>query len=88
MTTKTLNNIKETRKHLLQITEGLTTEQLNQVPAGFNNNIIWNVTHLISAQQGVCYTRAGMSVRVEDRFYSPYRRAPNPMALLTAQKLR
>ena len=78
MITNTLNTIRATRKHLLQLIEGLSTEQLNQVPAGFNNNIIWNVAHLISAEQGICYTRAGIPFIVEDKHYTPYRPDTKP----------
>ena len=78
MITNTLNTLRATRKHLLQLIEGLSTEQLNQVPAGFNNNIIWNVAHLISAEQGICYTRAGIPFIVGDKHYTPYRPDTKP----------
>jgi hypothetical protein len=87
MITKTLNTIRVTRKHLLHLIEGLTTEQLNQVPAGFNNNIIWNVAHLISAQQGICYTRAGMPITVDDKFYSPYRPDTKPNGFIDSAEI-
>jgi hypothetical protein len=87
MITKTLNTIRVTRKHLLHLIEGLTTEQLNQIPAGFNNNIIWNVVHLISAQQGVCYTRAGAPITVDDKYYSPYRPDTKPNGFIDSGEI-
>jgi hypothetical protein len=87
MITKTLNTIRVTRKHLLHLIEGLTPEQLNQVPAGFNNNIIWNVAHLISAQQGICYTRAGAPITVDDKFYSPYRPDTKPNGFIDSAEI-
>ncbi len=56
---KTINNISKTRQYLLQVTEGMTAEALNTIPAGFSNNIIWNMGHLVAAQQGLCYVRTG-----------------------------
>jgi hypothetical protein len=87
MITNTLNTIKATRKHLLQLIEGLSTEQLNQVPAGFNNNIIWNVAHLISAEQGICYTRANIPFIVDDKFYTPYRPDTKPARFIESAEV-
>ncbi|MFA6084925.1 DinB family protein [Mucilaginibacter sp.] len=87
MITNTLNTIIVTRKHLLHLIEGLTTEQLNHVPTGFNNNIIWNVAHLISAQQGICYTRAGAPITVDDKFYSPYRPDTKPNGFIDSAEI-
>jgi hypothetical protein len=49
-----IENIKTLRTTLLTLVENLTINQLNEVPEGFNNNIIWNLAHLTAAQQGVC----------------------------------
>jgi hypothetical protein len=87
MITNSLNTIKATRKHLLQLIEGLSTEQLNQVPAGFNNNIIWNVAHLISAEQGICYTRANIPFIVDDKFYTPYRPDTKPARFIESAEV-
>ncbi|MGH2624736.1 MAG: DinB family protein, partial [Sphingobacterium sp.] len=52
--------IKRTRIKLFELIEDLNAEQLNQIPDGFTNNIIWNVGHMISSQQGLCYLKAGL----------------------------
>lgn len=51
--------LKKLRFAILKTIEQLPTEQLNKVPDGFNNNIIWNVAHLIASQQNLCYIKAG-----------------------------
>jgi len=30
-------------------------EQLNKIPEGFNNNLIWNIAHCVVTQQLLCY---------------------------------
>ncbi|WP_407635809.1 DinB family protein [Solitalea canadensis] len=37
-----------------------TIDQLNKVPAGFNNNLIWNIGHEIVAQQALIYKSSGL----------------------------
>jgi hypothetical protein len=50
--------IKKTRTFLLEQIKNLGNEEFNRVAEGFNNNIIWNLGHMIAAQQGICYKRA------------------------------
>jgi len=40
---KRIEKIKRFREFLLAQMKGLTTEELNKIPAGYNNNIIWNI---------------------------------------------
>lgn len=76
--TKQIEIIRKTRSFLLENLKGLSTEQLNKIPEGFNNNIIWNLGHLVAAQQGVCYLRAGLKPRVDERFISLYKSGTKP----------
>ncbi len=73
-----IESIKKTRAFLLETIKDLTTEQLNTIPAGFNNNIIWNLGHMIAAQQGICYVRAGLQPKVDDAFMAAYRPGTKP----------
>lgn len=63
---------------ILKAIEGLTIEELNKIPAGFNNNIIWNLGHMIAAQQGVCYKRAGVTAIIDDEFWNTFRPDSKP----------
>ncbi|SDE43583.1 DinB superfamily protein [Mucilaginibacter pineti] len=74
--------IRKPRMMMLNNVKDLSTEQLNYVPKGFNNNIIWNLAHIISAAEGICYARAGLPVNVADKFYSPYRPDTKPQAFV------
>ena len=48
---KAIERLKNPRMMLIKMLNELSTEQLNKVPAGFNNNIIWNAAHMVAAQQ-------------------------------------
>lgn len=73
-----IENIRKTRTKLLEIISELNTDQLNRIPEGFNNNIIWNLAHLVAAQQGVCYVRAGLPLTVEKDFFMAYKPDSKP----------
>lgn len=58
---QTFNFIIQTRKAFIELVDSLTLEQLNEIPAGFNNNIIWNFGHIVVVAPALCYLRSGIS---------------------------
>ncbi len=58
---------------MIAVIKDLSPEQLNEIPEGFKNNIIWNVAHMIAAQQGVCYGRGGHSMVIEEEIFDRYK---------------
>ena len=69
---------RKVRQLLLDTVSNLTTEQLNHIPTGFNNNIIWNMGHMIAAQQGICYRRAGKPLQIENDFFEMFKPGSKP----------
>jgi hypothetical protein len=63
-----IQNIKHTRAFLLDAISMLDGEALNIIPEGFNNNIIWNIGHLIASQYGICYLRSNNQLPHQDIF--------------------
>lgn len=72
--------ITETSRRLLQhLIEPLTLAQLNKMPDGFNNNIIWNVGHIIVVQQMLVYNLSGLPMQVSADLVSKYKKGTQPM---------
>src|SRR5258707_12942599 len=69
---------KKTRLFLLNAINDLSVDQLNEIPPGFNNNIIWNLGHMIAAQQSICYIRAGVLPVVEKKYITEYKPGTKP----------
>lgn len=82
-----LNKIKNFRLYLLKQISNLTTEQLNYIPSGYNNNIIWNLAHLVSAEQNMCYVRSGLPVTVEDKYFTPYISGTKPVDFVKGEDI-
>jgi hypothetical protein len=78
---------KKVRDFLLDTVHELTTEQLNHIPAGFSNNIIWNMGHVIAAQQAVCYRRAGLPLRIESHFFETFKPGTKPIVFFTSNEI-
>lgn len=84
---KKIEKIKNFRLFLLKQIEDLTTEQLNKIPEGYNNNIIWNIGHLISAEQTMCYARTGLPFAVADKYCLPYMTGTRPETFVAASEI-
>lgn len=75
---KQIDTIKKTRLFLLDLVKDLSVDQLNEIPSTFNNNIVWNLGHLIASHQGVCYLRAGAKPVVDEKYIATYKPGTKP----------
>jgi hypothetical protein len=57
------------------------------VAEGFNNNIIWNLGHMIATQQGMSYRRAGLPTIINDDFWEKYRTGSKPDGLADEKEI-
>ncbi|PWB25356.1 DinB family protein [Flavobacterium sp. HTF] len=69
---------KTIRSILLKILENHSLEQLNKIPPGFNNNLIWNIGHCISSQQVLVYKLSGLPTMVSEEFIAKYKKGTKP----------
>lgn len=53
-------------------------EQLNTIPPGFNNNIIWNIAHTIVTQQLLMYKLSGHPMHIPDKWVDLYAKGTKP----------
>jgi len=58
--------------------EKYSLEQLNTIPQGFSNNLIWNIGHIIVAQQGLVYRPSGLPMNISDELYARYKPGTKP----------
>lgn len=75
---KQIEKIKNTRVYLTGLVKDLSVDQLNEIPQNFNNNIAWNLAHLVAVQQGICYTRAGVKTAVDESLITSFRPGTKP----------
>ncbi|MHA4896052.1 DinB family protein [Pedobacter sp. PWIIR3] len=73
-----IESLKKIRTFTLNTIDGLSPEQFNKIPECYNNNIIWNVAHMVAAEQGVCYLRAGLPTVIPEHFYAAFKPGSKP----------
>lgn len=84
---KQLDIIRKTRTAILDLISDMNIEELNKVPSGFNNNIIWNVAHLIAAQENICYVKAGLPLKnISQEYFDSYKPGSKPERSLSLEE--
>ncbi len=66
------------RKIVAEYLEHYTLEQLNKIPEGFHNNLIWNIGHILVVQQMLVYNLSGLPMKVSQEMVEKYKRGTKP----------
>ncbi|OXA81192.1 DinB superfamily protein [Flavobacterium aquidurense] len=69
---------KTIREVLVKVLDHHSLEQLNKIPTGFSNNLIWNIAHCVASQQVLVYKLSGVPSMVSEEFIAKYRRGTKP----------
>lgn len=75
---KQFDIIQQTRSNFYELVKGLSLEQVNKVPAGYNNNIAWNFGHVLVTQQLICYKVSGYEAKISMEIIDKYRKGTKP----------
>lgn len=71
----------------MKFLDGYTLEQLNKIPEGFSNNLIWNIGHIIVSQQGLIYRLSGLPINVSDEMNNKYKNGSKPESNVTQEEV-
>lgn len=66
------------RAVLKSFIENYSLEDLNKIPEGFNNNIIWNIAHTIAVQQSLIYKLSGLPPIISEEMITTFKKGTKP----------
>ena len=75
------------RELLQKFIENHTLEQLNTIPEGFKNNIIWNIGHVVVTQQLLAYKLSGLAMMVTDEMVAKYQKGSAPQGSVSQEEV-
>ena len=78
---------KTSRNLLLKFLEGHSLEQLNKIPEGFANNLIWNIGHIVTVQQMLVYKLSGLGMMISDEMVDTYKKGTKPEREITQEEV-
>ncbi|MEO7214749.1 DinB family protein [Mucilaginibacter sp.] len=76
--TQYLDKLEEERKLLLERTKDLTVDQYNIISPGFNNNIIWNMGHILVVSESLLYENSPYQRPEHEFLTSNFQRGSRP----------
>lgn len=78
----TMKNVLEQtlqlRKGFYHILKNTPKEELLKIPKGYNNNIWWNIAHVVSTQQGLVYSLSELPIQIPQEFKDKFKKGTVP----------
>ncbi|MFM2392288.1 MAG: hypothetical protein RLZZ546_265 [Bacteroidota bacterium] len=75
------NVMQKERDSLAKIANQLSDEVLNQIPEGFNNNILWNLGHIVVIEQFLCRGLCNQPLQVSPELISLFKKNSKPTGI-------
>ena len=78
---------KTSRNVLFKFLQNYSLKQLNTIPEGFSNNLIWNIGHIIVVQQMLVYKLANLPMMVSDEMVEKFKKGTKPEHNVTQEEV-
>ena len=78
---------RKSRELYANLLENYSLEQLNKIPDGWNNNLMWHIGHIMVSQQVLVYRGSGLPLNVSEEFVTMYGRGTKPERDVTQQEV-
>ena len=70
--------LPKSRQFFKSVLEETSLEDLNKIPQGFNNNMIWNIAHIVVTEQLLAYKLSGLTPHVSEGMIKNYMKGTKP----------
>ncbi len=67
--------------------DGLSNQQMNEIPKGFSNNIVWNVAHLLVTQKLLIYGLSNHPLNLDEDFVEHFRKGSKPQHKVSDEEI-
>lgn len=84
---KQFDILLQSRKLILKVLENKSASQMNEIPTGFKNNLIWNLAHLTVTQQLLCYNLSGLDCLVSNDMIQNFQKGTSPSYFVSKEEI-
>lgn len=75
------------RQLIAPVLETYSVEQLNKIPEGFSNNLIWNIAHIIVTEQILVYKLSGLQPLIPEAVIEKYKKGTRPEGVVAEPEI-
>lgn len=75
------------RKVYLRFLQNYSVAQLNYIPEGLSNNLIWNIGHVVVVQQALVYNLSGLPMLVSQELFERYKNGSQPSSNVSEKEI-
>jgi len=75
------------RKGFYSILKNTPREELLKIPTGYNNNIWWNIAHIVSTQQALIYGLGGVELQMPQGLKDKFKKGTTPDGTATEEEI-
>lgn len=86
--TNEFETLLASRKLTLDFVKDFSTDQLNHIPTGFKNNLIWNLGHLVVTQQLLWYALSEKDMLIDPEMVEKYRKGSQPNGRINTTEIK
>ena len=79
--------VRQNRKILFKYLENLSEHDLFTIPKGFNNNIWWNIAHVVVTEQKLVYGLSGLPFNISEEWVAGYQKGTFPNGQPSADQI-
>ena len=73
-----VHQFKTLRQLIRKFSTGFSEDALFEIPEGYNNNLAWNLGHLVVTQQLLHYKLSGLPMAVDEEMVNCFRKGTGP----------
>ncbi|MGB0375851.1 MAG: DinB family protein [Flavobacteriaceae bacterium] len=70
----------------LEYLKNMNSDQLHRIPEHFNNNIFWNIAHVLTTRMLLTYGLAGHPIPIDSYWIEDYRKGTKPKGEASADR--
>lgn len=78
---------RTSREIYARLLDNYTLEQLNKIPDGWSNNLMWHIGHIMVSQQILVYKGSGLATSLSDELVAMYMRGTKPERNVTQDEV-
>ena len=83
-----LTIMREFRRNVANLLLSFDQADQNRIPAGLNNNLIWNAGHLLATTDLLIYALSGLKTPSGREFIDRYRKGTRPDGEVSAEEIK